>query len=54
MDLVHLNFKQTTEDHVGFGDLRDGVGGISRPPTMGGLKPWGRALTNPTKNIVNG
>lgn len=29
MDLVQLNFKQTTEDHLGFGDLRDGVGGIS-------------------------
>lgn len=29
MDLVQLNFKQTTEEDLGFGDVRDKVRGIS-------------------------
>lgn len=29
MDLVQLNFKQMTEEDLGFGDVRDEVRGIS-------------------------
>ena len=53
MDLVQLKFKQITEEDLGFGDVRDEVRGISWPLTIGGLKPWVRALTCPTWNIVN-